>query len=483
MMKLRLASAAFVGLFFFGIWSIGCDKDDKPDCGGHEVGDEWPDEDGCNTCTCSDQGIECTLVECPKTCPDGHEVGASWPDEDGCNTCTCMGDLTVACTAKACVDLCEGGHLPGETWDAEDGCNTCTCTDGLQISCTEMACVEACDDGHLPGDTWEAEDGCNTCTCMEDLTIACTEMACVEACEDGHLPGDTWEAEDGCNACTCTEDLQIACTAMVCPTCEGGYLPGESWPAGDGCNTCTCMEDFTVACTKMFCPPSCATIEADYAMMVESASSCSKDADCQVLVGQCWTGLGGCWEYVNQTLSQPDLDGLGQKYQDAGCAGAVCKCAPAAAAACIDGICGPAPQGPGKWIRVEGKFTKEGGFFYQFTGYQLAKDLVTVYSAPDKVKCEVPVTQEDTAPLLPAAEAVDWPSVLPSYKSPDNPFCCCDQFVYALDVVLTAADGSLTKISTDWCDESYFGGTMPKPLLAFVESFLGVCGTAAAQCK
>jgi len=354
----------------------------------------------------------------------------------------------------------------------------------LQIACTEMACPKTCEDGHLPGDAWDADDGCNTCECMPDLQIACTEMACPKTCEDGHLPGDTWEAEDGCNACACSQDLQIACTAMICPeTCEGGYLPGESFPAGDGCNTCTCTDKLEIACTKMFCPPSCATLEADYQMLVESAASCDKDADCQLLYGQCWTGLGGCYEFVNQSVSQADLDGMGQKYQDAGCSGAVCKCAPPPLPACVDGFCTSKPDAMGKWTRVEGKFTKEGGFFYQFAGYELAELLVTVYSQPDKVKCEVPVAEADTAPLLPAAEAVDWGSVKPSYKDPGNPNCCCDQFVYALDVVLTAKDGGLTKISTSWCDESLVGGGMPKPLLSFVEAFLGVCGKAALQCN
>ncbi|MBM4356415.1 MAG: hypothetical protein FJ109_21910, partial [Deltaproteobacteria bacterium] len=103
-MKLRPASAALVGLFFFGIASIGCDmensKEDAPDCDGHALGEEW--DVGCNTCICESSGMSCTLLECPETCPGGSEVGSSWPAEDGCNTCSCMKDLTVACTAMAC---------------------------------------------------------------------------------------------------------------------------------------------------------------------------------------------------------------------------------------------------------------------------------------------------------------------------------------------------------------------------------------------
>ncbi len=521
----RTLSASFV-VVLTGFVMTACDKDGKkeetPACEGHELGDEWPAEDGCNTCTCQAGGVSCTTLECSTTCEGGQEPGDSWPAEDGCNTCSCMEDLTVACTAMACVDTCEGGHLPGETWDAPDGCNscectedlviscttlacpeacedghlvgdtwdaadgcnTCTCTEDLVIACTQMACVDTCEDGHLVGDTWDAEDGCNTCTCTEDLTIACTEMACPSTCEDGHLPGESWDAGDGCNVCACTEDLQIACTAMICPeTCDGGYLPGESFPAGDGCNVCTCTAELTIACTKMLCPATCQTVEADYEKVISDNISCKSDADCQMLYGQCWIGLGGCYEFANQDLSQAVLDGLAKKFQELGCSGPVCKCAPPPAPACVDGQCGPAPEGTGPWTRVEGKFSKEGGFFYQFTSYLLANDVVTVYSAPDKVKCEVPVTNTDTAPLLPAAAAVDWPSVLPTYKNPENPFCCCDQFVYDLDVVLTAKDGTVTKVSTSWCDESMFGGTMPKPLTSFIETFVGVCALAATQCN
>jgi len=38
--------------------------------------------------------IECTLAEC--TCEDGHLPGESWDADDGCNTCTCTEDLPIA---------------------------------------------------------------------------------------------------------------------------------------------------------------------------------------------------------------------------------------------------------------------------------------------------------------------------------------------------------------------------------------------------
>ena len=37
-----------------------------------------------------------------ETCPGGHEVGDSFPADDGCNTCFCGKDGMVGCTEKAC---------------------------------------------------------------------------------------------------------------------------------------------------------------------------------------------------------------------------------------------------------------------------------------------------------------------------------------------------------------------------------------------
>lgn len=70
------------------------------------------------------------------------EVGDSFPANDGCNTCTCMRDGSVACTLMACVE-CEYDGQPyfvGDTFPAVDGCNTCSCEEDGSVSCTEIAC-------------------------------------------------------------------------------------------------------------------------------------------------------------------------------------------------------------------------------------------------------------------------------------------------------------------------------------------------------
>jgi hypothetical protein len=309
-------------------------------------------------------------------------------------------------------------------------------------------------------------------------------MECLDQCEDGHYPGDTWEAEDGCNTCECTEALEIACTLMEClDQCEDGHVPGESWEAGDGCNVCTCTEELLIMCTTLACPEICGELEAQYEALVTDNTACEKDADCQALQGQCGVGLGGCWELVNQTIKQDDLVSLGQKFSQAGCTQWMCKCMLPPVPACVEGVCSVKPDTEGKWAKIEGVFTREGGFFYQFVKYQLKDKVLFVSKSPEAEPCEVPVTEQDLAPILAAAEPVDWPGVKPSYKSPDNPFCCCDQFVYTLALVLTAKDGAVTNVSTNWCDESLFGGLMPEALVTFFESFVALGAVAEANCK
>lgn len=118
--------------------------------GPYAVGDSFPSLDGCNSCSCTAQGIACTQRACAPadagaagSCSyDGktYAAGQSFPSSDGCNTCTCNAG-GVACTEKACAKGCKDAngttHAHGDTWQA--ACNTCSCFDG-QAQCTAMAC-------------------------------------------------------------------------------------------------------------------------------------------------------------------------------------------------------------------------------------------------------------------------------------------------------------------------------------------------------
>ena len=154
-MNMRWMMTACLSLFA----ATACDLDDK------NIGDETMGAD-----TSDDSGSP----------GDDCEPGDMVPAADGCNTCTCQDDGTLACTEIACdPDPDPGECEPGTSVPADDGCNTCECLDDGTIGgCTEIDCDP--DPGDCePGTTVPADDGCNTCECLDDGTIGgCTEIAC-----------------------------------------------------------------------------------------------------------------------------------------------------------------------------------------------------------------------------------------------------------------------------------------------------------------
>ena len=156
------------------------------------------------------------------------EPGDMRDADDGCNTCTCTDDGFWACTEIGCEPTeCE----PGDTRDAEDGCNTCSCDDAGMWACTDQACETECE----PGDTQPAKDGCNTCFCDDDGTWgSCTEIACppfdpfndtglVGVCEDS-VPFDALEV--------LSVELTDPRTALLQVSYSGGcaeHLLGGCW--------------------------------------------------------------------------------------------------------------------------------------------------------------------------------------------------------------------------------------------------------------
>lgn len=295
-------------LVAFGVCLVGCMTDGTS--GMHEqpapgvacspVGETAPAEDGCNTCTCGEDGWYCTLLFCAPT--ESCEAGDTQEAGDGCNSCTCTEGGDWACTDVACEEptTC----TPGDQKEADDGCNSCTCIeDGSGWACTERACEpEPCTEGEV----MDAGDGCNSCVCY-DGSWSCTLAICVEECpaaaevpddvacvaiigygkvpetgacceypspchvpeglepfnsleecnggggEEACTPGDTKDAEDGCNTCSCSDDGQWLCTLIACeePVGCGGWL-------GD-----TCTKD-----------EYCAYEEGQYCGAADASSTC-----------------------------------------------------------------------------------------------------------------------------------------------------------------------------------------------------------------
>ena len=129
-----------------------------------EPGDSMPAGDGCNTCSCTDDGQwACTEIGCDPTqgATDGQDSGGTNGFPPG---------------------MCE----PGDQIPADDGCNTCTCDDSGLWACTEIDCGSTGGGECTPGDTMPAGDGCNTCTCDDTGLWGCSEIACppqVNVCE------------------------------------------------------------------------------------------------------------------------------------------------------------------------------------------------------------------------------------------------------------------------------------------------------------
>ncbi|CAN5908929.1 hypothetical protein BH11MYX4_BH11MYX4_59720 [soil metagenome] len=122
-----------------------CSWDTPTSSDAKNVGDNFKAPDGCNDCTCTAQGIACTLRDCApacteeaKQCPDGSYVARTGPK---CEFSACPEPVACSTEAKLCPDgsavgrsgpKCEFAPCPGGQACSLDGPNTCpsgtTCT-------------------------------------------------------------------------------------------------------------------------------------------------------------------------------------------------------------------------------------------------------------------------------------------------------------------------------------------------------------------
>jgi eight-cysteine-cluster-containing protein len=109
-----------------------------PSGSGYNVGDSFPSPDGCNSCTCTAQGIACTARACAPgggTCTlngKTYDAGQSFPSPDGCNNCSCQSDGSIACTEMACAPApndCKKTGCSGEICSDKDIASACIWTD------------------------------------------------------------------------------------------------------------------------------------------------------------------------------------------------------------------------------------------------------------------------------------------------------------------------------------------------------------------
>lgn len=188
------------------------------------------------------------------TCTQGGRVykdGESVPSGD-CNSCTCSNGAIqctlIACNPQPVITCMHGGRVyqPGDTFQDDKSCNKCTCHENGGVSCTEINCPlpapqPACRRTGCSGQICADRDVASTCEWREEY--ACYKTA---PCE---------RQVDGTCGFTPTDALKM-CLAKV-GVCEYGgrtYRVGDTFAATDGCNTCSCTESGFVACTRRACP-------------------------------------------------------------------------------------------------------------------------------------------------------------------------------------------------------------------------------------
>ena len=232
-------------------------------------------------------GATCTLEG------ETYDAGESFPAPDGCNTCTCTEQGDVACTLMACVEGCvyKGEtYSPGQSFYDSEICGPCTCDEGGNVSCAGGACAVCVYEGgqYNPGDSFPASDGCNTCSCMNDGSVACTEMACADTCTYAgteHQVGASFPSIDGCNTCWCEPGGFVSCTEIACP-CD---------PANEWWREYTSLDAQQCLAIDFSCPPNTLRFDNTCGCGCEQDAACPQAFDCmppascdeQALMEQC----------------------------------------------------------------------------------------------------------------------------------------------------------------------------------------------------
>ncbi len=184
---------------------------------------------GCGGLAFVDHEVSCQVGS------NTYQPGDSFGADDGCNTCTCMNDGSVACTTMGCGATCTHNgdtYQPGDSFGAGDGCNTCTCMNDGTVNCTTMACVVTCPyDGNAyqPGDTFPAGNGCDNCTCQFDGEVQCTSMPCAGGCPE-YTPLTTNPGPCQANGHECGYEGSVACGS--CPNLAMCIDQRCYWPVG-----------------------------------------------------------------------------------------------------------------------------------------------------------------------------------------------------------------------------------------------------------
>ena len=328
-----------------GQWTCGtltCAGECKP-------GETKPADDGCNTCSCTDEGTwACTEMACSTPC----KSDADCPQPGSpCHNAVCEAGQCTLVELPGCGNQCAPQEAKGDgLCDAWFG----YAWDGVSCqSISGCSCVGAdCDKLYkTPDDCKLAHEGCTSeCTgpiidcsapppgcnyvgggCVNGQWT-CGDLVCEAQCKssaDCPLIGAPCElCPDGSTSCPSVECIEGQCVGSF-PGCPGGGIapglpcdkPGAEAPADDGCNTCICGDNKTWACTKIGCNNQCDGFPPPCAPPPEG---------CDYVNGGCVDGQWTCGELVCQAQCKvnedcPQPDGPCLKCQGINpCAQAVC---------------------------------------------------------------------------------------------------------------------------------------------------------------
>ncbi|MCK5809258.1 hypothetical protein KAH37_09760 [bacterium] len=231
-----------------------------------------------------------------------YNVGDTFPSDDGCNTCSCGEDLSINCTSMACE--CSDGEkryysCPGTNLVVEE----CVCTDGHEWACIDSpeslceaeGCVgpgdsvgvypdaPSCCDGLDVSTIYKIDDSSEMLWCSPlDGAVICLKLN-DKKCEKG---------EDICNSpADCKDEREIKCDDGTEHDC---------WmeePVGCKGDKIVALQKGCWACVN---PDTCSSV---------GETNCTRDDECGDLV----------FAYCHRPFGECSAAGVCQNVEDTGC--------------------------------------------------------------------------------------------------------------------------------------------------------------------
>lgn len=212
----------------------------------HKNGESFKAPDGCNTCSCDDGEIACTLIGCNPV-DQCSSLDSSYQallerakicDVHDANPCTLLvpSGLTCGCQTFVTPGLFSKGAVAAVTEEfAANGCGQVVCgpcpppplsgacgANGQCMDAPDLRGERACKVGGAvyPSGSGPIQDpfSCNQCSC-QDGELACDNAACPKPCPDNTKPGK------GCAQCGPIDNcvvVEIACMPACVDTCAQG---------------------------------------------------------------------------------------------------------------------------------------------------------------------------------------------------------------------------------------------------------------------